>query len=82
MLLRDMISDEEGRLTGTLEDGKFVTLSCPHPHALDAFFLGGERYLKSNLIEHARKDNEHYYLIGEIEHAWKGDVLPYITFEK
>ena len=91
MLLRSMISDEEGRLTGISEMGKRVTLSCPHPHS----FLGrgnyseslerlGESILQRHLADRAREDSDRYYFIGEPEYAEERNlcIIPYLTFEK
>ena len=83
-----MVSDDEGHLFGSLEDGKQIPLSVPHPDAV----VGISKWensvdlamkdAKNQLRDRARIDSGRYYFISEGHPENDGYVLPYVTFEK
>ena len=90
MLLTGLVSDKQGRLMGTLGDGKYITLSVPHPRA-EVVFRGisdeHKKAMEEDLFDLARKDSGKYYFISATENnAHDGDgpvcFIPYLTFEK
>ena len=87
MLLTRMVSDDEGHLYGSIEDGDDVPLSVPHLHAVGKGYQTQalETELKreiENLKQRARTDTGNYYFIGHGNHHIGFFVIPYITFER